>query len=167
MMDFVSPILDVATRLWYCCAKRTKFIRHLEENLISLKREMQALKDLSEDVERSVQLAEQQQMTRKKEVDGRLQNVQATDTEVDQILEEVDREMQVNSLRKSPKKYWLRYKLGKRVVERLNGVTQLKYKGRFPVVAERLPRAPVDELPLEKTVGLDSTHEKVSTLLKR
>ena len=34
-------------------------------------------------------------------------------------------------------------------------MTELRNKGRFDVVADSLPQAPVDERPMEKTVGLD------------
>ena len=44
-MDCVSPILDVATRLWDCTAKRVVYIRHPEQNLNSLRFAMKELND--------------------------------------------------------------------------------------------------------------------------
>ncbi|RVW89582.1 hypothetical protein CK203_036471 [Vitis vinifera] len=49
-VDCVSPILDVATRLWNCTAKRAVYIRHLPQNLNSLRTAMEELKNLYEDV---------------------------------------------------------------------------------------------------------------------
>ncbi|RVW24676.1 Disease resistance protein RPS5 [Vitis vinifera] len=46
-MDCVSPILDVATRLWDCTAKRAVYIRHLPRNLNSLSSAMEELKNVS------------------------------------------------------------------------------------------------------------------------
>ena len=49
-MDCVRPILDVASRLWDSAAKRPVYIRHLPQNLNSLRTEMEELKNLYEDV---------------------------------------------------------------------------------------------------------------------
>ncbi|KAL6313624.1 hypothetical protein AAG906_006995 [Vitis piasezkii] len=46
-MDCMSPILDVATRLWDCTAKRAVYIRHLPRNLNSLSSAMEELKNVS------------------------------------------------------------------------------------------------------------------------
>ncbi|RVW24734.1 putative disease resistance protein [Vitis vinifera] len=55
-MDCVRPILDVATRLWDSAAKRPVYIRHLPQNLNSLRTEMEELKNLYEDVKESYNL---------------------------------------------------------------------------------------------------------------
>lgn len=43
-MDYVSPILDVATCLWTCTSKRAAFVRELEGNLKTLKGTMEVLR---------------------------------------------------------------------------------------------------------------------------
>ena len=57
-MDCVSPILDVATRLWDCTAKRAVYIRHLPQNLNSLRTAMGELKNLYKDVKERVEREE-------------------------------------------------------------------------------------------------------------
>ena len=49
---------------------------------------------------------------------------------------------------------WCSYKLRKKASKKHSAVTELRKKGRFDVVAHRLPQAPVDERPMEMTVGL-------------
>ncbi|KAL6333952.1 hypothetical protein AAG906_000003 [Vitis piasezkii] len=61
-MDFVSPILDVVSRLYACTAKHADYIFHLKRNLESLRNKMVGLKNLSEDLKARVELAEQQNM---------------------------------------------------------------------------------------------------------
>ena len=58
------------------------------------------------------------------------------------------------------------YKLGKIVTKKIDAVIELKGKGRFDVVAHRLPCAPVDERPMGKTVGLDLMFDKVRECLE-
>ncbi|KAL6334321.1 hypothetical protein AAG906_014722 [Vitis piasezkii] len=118
-MDCVSPILDIAACIWDCSAKRA---------------------NMGEDVRRRVELAEQQQMMRRREVDGWLLNVEVIESEV--------------------------YKTGKMVRRKLDAVFKLKNKGSFDVVAYRVPCSLVDERPMEKTVGLDLTYERVCSYLK-
>ncbi|KAL6334862.1 hypothetical protein AAG906_023667 [Vitis piasezkii] len=55
---------------------------------------------------------------------------------------------------------------GKTLIEKINAVTELKGKGHFDVVTDRLPCAPVDERPMGKTVGLDLMFEKVRRCLE-
>ena len=45
--------------------------------------------------------------------------------------------------------------------EKIAAIFELKRKGHFDVVADRLPSAPVDEKPVEKTVGLDLMFNEV------
>uniref|UniRef100_A0A5B7B8N8 AAA+ ATPase domain-containing protein n=1 Tax=Davidia involucrata TaxID=16924 RepID=A0A5B7B8N8_DAVIN len=50
--------------------------------------------------------------------------------------------------------------------KKLTAVTELKNKGHFDFMTQRLPRGPVDERPMEKTVGLDDMLVKVWGLVK-
>ncbi|RVW81660.1 putative disease resistance protein [Vitis vinifera] len=137
-MDCVSPILDIAACIWDCSAKRAVYIQELEKNLNSLRNEMVELKNRGEDVRRRVELAEQQQMMRRRE-SGWL----------------------------APKcRSYRNYKTGKMVRRKLDAVFKLKNKGSFDVVAYRVPSSLVDERPMEKTVGLDLTYERVCSCLK-
>ena len=50
---------------------------------------------------------------------------------------------------------------GRKQVKKHSAVTELRKKGRFDVVAHRLPQAPVDERPMEMTLGLDLMYAEV------
>uniref|UniRef100_F6I3C9 AAA+ ATPase domain-containing protein n=1 Tax=Vitis vinifera TaxID=29760 RepID=F6I3C9_VITVI len=166
-MDCVSPILDVATRLWYCTAKRVVYIRELEENLNSLKSLTEELSNLSKDVMVSVECEEElQQSRRTHEVDGWLRAVQVMEAEVEEILQNGRQEIQQKCLGTCPKNCRSNYKLGKIVSRKIDAVTELKGKGHFDFVAHRLPCAPVDERPIGKTVGLDLMFQKVRRCLE-
>ncbi|KAL6334955.1 hypothetical protein AAG906_023760 [Vitis piasezkii] len=166
-MDCVSPILDVATRLWDCTAKRVVYIRDLEENLNSLESLTEELSNLSKDVRVSVEREEElQQSRRKHEVDGWLRAVEVMEAEVKEILQNGRQEIQQKCLGTCPKNCRSSYRLGKIVSRKIDAVTELKGKGHFDVVAHRLPCAPVDERPMGKTVGLDLMFEKVRRCLE-
>ncbi|RVW24660.1 Retrovirus-related Pol polyprotein from transposon TNT 1-94 [Vitis vinifera] len=57
-MDCISPILDIATRLWDCTDKRAVYVRELPENLISLRNAMEKLQNVYEDVKDKVERRE-------------------------------------------------------------------------------------------------------------
>ncbi|WJZ94526.1 hypothetical protein VitviT2T_013373 [Vitis vinifera] len=155
-MDCVSPILDVVTRVWDCTAKHAVYIRDLQENMDSLRNAMQELKTVYEDVKARVDLEEQRQMKRMNEVDGWLHSVLDMEIKVNEILEKGDQEIQKKCPGTCcPRNCRSSYKLGKKASKKLGDVTELRSKGRFDVVADRLSQAPVDERPMEKTVGLD------------
>ncbi|RVX17248.1 putative disease resistance protein [Vitis vinifera] len=166
-MDCVSPILDVATRLWDCTAKRVVYIPELEKNLNSLKSLTEELSNLSKDVMVSVEREEElQQSRRTHEVDGWLLVVQVMEAEVEEILQNGRQEIQQKCLGTCPKNCRSSYRLGKIVSRKIDAVTELKGKGHFDFVAHRLPCAPVDERPMGKTVGLDLMFEKVRRCLE-
>ena len=165
-MDCVSPILDVATRLWDWSTNSALYIRKLQENLKFLKNLTKELSNLSKDVMGRVEREEEQQSRHTHDVDGWLCAVLVMETEVEEILQNGDQEIQKKCLGTSPKNCWSSYKLGKIVTKKINVVTELKGKGHFDVMAERLPPAPVDERPMGKTVGLDLMFEKVRRCLE-
>ena len=155
-MDCVSPILDVVTRVWNCTAKHAGYIQDLQENMNSLRNAMQELKNVHEDVKGRVDLEEQRQMRRTNEVDGWLHSVQVMEIEVNEILQKGYQEIQKKCPETCcPKNGRSSYKLGKKASKKLGAVTELRNKGRFDVVAERLAQAPMGERPVKKTVGLD------------
>ncbi|KAJ9682719.1 hypothetical protein PVL29_018615 [Vitis rotundifolia] len=163
-MDWVSPIYTIATNLFGCTAKRASHIRGLRENLECLREEMELLNLRSEDVKTRVELGKQQQMTPRREVEGWLQGVGEEKIEVAAVLQEGDGALEKECLgrycniRSS-------YNLGKRVSRKIMRVRELTSRGDFEAVAYRLPRDVVDELPLGRTVGLDSLYEKVCSFL--
>ena len=162
-MDFVSPILDAASRLWDCTAKRAAYLTDLQETLESLRNAMEDLKTVAEDVKNKVDRAEEdREMRRTHEVDGWLHRVQVLEKEVREILQKGDQEIQQKCLGTCcPKNCRSSNKMGKIASKKLGAVTKLRSKGCFSDVADRLPRAAVDERPIEKTVGLDRMYAEV------
>ena len=163
-MDCVSPILDgIAARLWDCTCKRASYLTDLRETLESLRKAMEELKEVTEDVKTKVDRAEEnREMRRKHEVGGWLRRAETLEKEVMEILRKGDREIQQKCLGTScPKNCRSSYKMGKISRKKLDAVTELRRKGCFSDVAERLPRSAVDERPMEKTVGLDRMYSKV------
>ncbi|KAK3219544.1 hypothetical protein Dsin_013514 [Dipteronia sinensis] len=162
-MDCVSPILDIVTRLWDCTANRAVYIRDLHDNLNSLRELKLELENISKDVEGRADFAEQQQYSaRTNQVKGWLQRVQLKLKEVDNILQKGDEEIQQKCLGSCcPRHCCTSYKLGKQVIKEINVVQELINKGHFDVVADKVPPPMIDEMPLEKTVGMDSMFDDV------
>ena len=163
-----GPILDIATRLWDCTAKRLVYIRELQENLNSLKILTEELSNLRKDVMVRVEHEEQlKQSRRTHEVGGWLRAVQLMQVQVEDILQKGDQEVQKKCHGTCcPKNCWSSYRLGKIVTKKIEAVTELKGKGHFTVVAHRLPCPPVDERSMGKTVGLDLMFDKVRKCLE-
>ncbi|KAL5823153.1 hypothetical protein ACOSQ3_021103 [Xanthoceras sorbifolium] len=162
-MDCVSPILDVVTRLWDCTANRAVYICDLQDNLNTLRDLKLELENISKDVETRADFAEQYQYSaRTNQVKGWLQTVQLKLKEVDDILQKGDQEIQQNCLGSCcPRHCCTSYKLGKQVIKKIDAVKELINKGHFDVVADKVPRPMIDEIPTEKTVGMDSDFDKV------
>ncbi|TXG69138.1 hypothetical protein EZV62_004073 [Acer yangbiense] len=156
-MDCVSPILDIATRLWNCTTNHTAYISHLQDNLHSLRDAKRELENISKDIETRVELAEQQYLVRTNQVKGWLENTQLIVKEANDILQEGDQEIQKKCFGSCcPRNCCYSYKLGKEAIKKTDAVKELIKKGHFDVVADSLRRPIVDERPVEKTVGMDS-----------
>ena len=72
-----------------CCdrtAARANYICKLTENRVTLRTELQKLRELKNDVNRKVDVAERQQMKRLDQVQGWLSRVEAMETEVGQLI---------------------------------------------------------------------------------
>ena len=156
-MDFVSPILDVVSRLYACTAKHADYIFHLKRNLESLRNKMVELKNLSEDVKARVELAEQQNMWVRREVKRWLEDIDFIEVDAARILQLGDLQVEKKCLGSCcPKNFWSTYKVGKRVSKQLITIVIHLGEGRsFDSVAYRAPCARVDEMPLGHTVGVD------------
>ena len=161
-MDFVTPIMDVATRLWSCTSRHASYVINLEENMCSLRIEMEELRNVGEDVKRRVEDAENHQMRRRNEINGWFNRLDSLEREVNEILEEGDQEIQKRSLRNCcSSNCRSSYNIGWRIREKIPAVSKLKNEGHFDVVANRLPSTLVDEKPLEKTIGLDFMFDEI------
>ncbi|KAI9160909.1 hypothetical protein LWI28_012705 [Acer negundo] len=162
-MDCVSPILDIVTRLWDCTANRAQNICDLQDNLNTLRNLKRDLEAISKDVERRADFAEQQQYAeRTNEVKCWLESVQLKLKKVDGILRKGDDEIQQKCLGSCcPRHCCTTYKLGKQVLKEIDVVKELKENRSSLVVADKLPRPKIDEMPMEKTVGMDSMFDEV------
>ena len=95
-------------------------------------------------------------MRRTREVDGWLQSVRVLEKQVDETLQKGNQEIQRKCLGSCcPKNCRSSYKIGKIASKKLGAVADLRSKSCFNDVANRLPQDPVDERPMEKTVGMD------------
>ncbi|KAL6334996.1 hypothetical protein AAG906_023801 [Vitis piasezkii] len=148
-MEFLSSIVGLVPCFYDHTSKHTVYIRDLRKNLEALRKEMVVLNNLYEDVKARVERAEQQQMKRRKEVGGWIREVEDMEKEVHEILQRGDQEIQKSCLGCCPRNCWSSYRIGKAVGEKLVAVSGQIGKGHFDVVAEMLPRPPVDELPME------------------
>ena len=110
-----------------------------------------------------VNVAERQQMRRLDQVQGWLSRVEALETEVTQLIGDGAETIDEKGLCGScyPKHCISCYKLGKKVVRKLQQVATLMSEGRFEVVADSVPPDHVEEIPSEPTVGLESTFDTV------
>ncbi|KAJ0006671.1 hypothetical protein Pint_29913 [Pistacia integerrima] len=165
-MDFLGPIVDILPTLCNCTSSRIDIIRHLPENLTSLRQTRDELEDISKDVRSRVEHAEQQYRKRTNQVEGWLERVQLELQEVQNILQKGEQEIQKKCLGGwCPRNCYSSCKLGKEVIKRTDAVTGLINKGKefksSDDISEKLPPPPVDEIPVDKTVGMDSILNEV------
>ncbi|XVF35076.1 hypothetical protein REPUB_Repub18cG0113600 [Reevesia pubescens] len=168
-MDWLSPILDIGSRLCDCSSKHIAYIHNLEENLHKLRTEKEALNRRRHDVRRRVEAAEEQPRTRRtEEVELWLTSSETMVNEVSVILEAGDQELQNRCVGSCcPKNLKSTYKIGKRIIKEIDSVIELLQKGEpfysDSEIVVRLPRLRLlmPEWPVENTVGLDSAVERV------
>ncbi|XP_059642077.1 probable disease resistance protein At5g63020 [Cornus florida] len=165
-MDFVSPILDVTCRLCGCIGNTTNYIRHLQHNLNSLSSEMQTLRAQRNDVNIKIEAAEGPLMKRTEQIVDWLGRVEELEREVEVLLQLGAQEIQKKCLRICPRNCLSSHKLGKKVCQKLQAVSDMKSEGNNIPVVVTLPRARAEEMPLETTVGLDSNVDKVLNFLR-
>ncbi|PIA34040.1 hypothetical protein AQUCO_03900143v1 [Aquilegia coerulea] len=167
-MDLVSPIIDIVSRVMEGSTKHLNYIRALEENLNQLKDKMTQLNELYNDVKNKVNVEEARLMKRTNQVAGWMKRVEDKRPEVDRTILEGTQQLERRCLNGCcPKNCWSSYKLGKKIVKKLLLVVELKHDGVFEIVAENPPYPPVQELPENFTVGLDSEFENASSLLRK
>ncbi|KAF7844551.1 putative disease resistance protein [Senna tora] len=163
MADCITPAFDILRHLWGCSAKKVTSIRKLEDNLSSLRNASDQLKSVCVDVKIKVELAkEEPHLKLLNEVTDWLGKVEALRNEVQVILQKGAEETQRKCLGGCcPKNCRASYKLSKKVMEKLGEVRELTSKGHFDVVAQNFAQVLFDEMPLEKTVGLESAFDEL------
>ncbi|KAK7319623.1 hypothetical protein RJT34_04346 [Clitoria ternatea] len=165
-MELAGIIWDAATCLFGCGKAHAAYVCKLEENLSSLQRKWGDLHNMSIDLHRRINEAEDSgEMRRTNEVSGWLQHVQNLQEVIENIQLQGSEESDIKCLSGCCLKNCIsRYKLGKKVMKVLNDVDDLLAKGiRFDVIdiAFKLPLRPVIKMPCVETVGLDLMFKQV------
>ncbi|KAL5822935.1 hypothetical protein ACOSQ4_020835 [Xanthoceras sorbifolium] len=153
-MDLVGPIIDILERLWNCTTRPRAYLCNFKENVESLRNVMRELDSVYEDVGQRVQREEQQDyyLRRTDRVMRWLRVARSSRARADSLLRRGDEEIQKKCLGNCRS----RYKLGKAIDMMILEVRRIVISGHFDFVTEMLPRPPAEEIPLEKTVGIDS-----------
>ncbi|KAI6689521.1 hypothetical protein NL676_026349 [Syzygium grande] len=163
-MEIASPLLEIVKGLWALASKPLGYIYNLKDNVRSLDEANENLKAVSEDVKARVEREEEETRARRtNQVASWLGKAQHFVGGVDQVLREAVERDQIKCLSRClPRNCWSSYKLGKRVDQLLNEVRQLQHeKEKFSDFTSPLPPPQVLEMPMDKTVGLDISLNKV------
>ncbi|XP_058074712.1 disease resistance protein SUMM2-like [Magnolia sinica] len=164
-MDFISPVIEIVSRLLDPITQRIRYAVKLPVNIDSLKNAMNELIRVRDDVKTKVDIAERQLLVGKSHVKRWLESVAAIEREVNG-MEEAYQQMR-RCLGNCRPNCWSGYKLSKRAAEKLTDVTELKRTGdSFDVVAEKPPPDVVEEQPSTSALGMDLMFEKVCGCLR-
>ncbi|KAJ6302409.1 hypothetical protein OIU77_016487 [Salix suchowensis] len=156
----LSGCLDFTFEKVVCISK-------LKENVNRLQIAVDELIDLHSDVKRRVEVSEEQQLKQLDQVRRWISRADAAISKSNELLRDAPQEIEKLCLRGyCSKNYKSSYRFAKRVDEGLRDVADLKAKGGFENVAEKIPAASGVPRPSEPTVGLGSTFNKVWTWLK-
>ncbi|GMI93893.1 suppressor of mkk1 mkk2 2 [Hibiscus trionum] len=158
---------SIGSRCWDCVAGQAIYTYRLEERLSELKTALDELKEKRDDVMRKVNIAEQKSLKPLNEVQGWLSRTATMINEADQRILDGNEEIKKLCMRGCcSMDYWSTLKFSKTVVQTLHEVKLLKRKGAFEVVATEVPVAPVVERPSDSTIGMESTLNKVWSILE-
>ncbi|XVF26705.1 hypothetical protein REPUB_Repub14bG0041400 [Reevesia pubescens] len=157
MDSLISVLVEfIKAYPWGCISRHMAYIRHLEQKLETLKWKREDLIIYRNEIRFQVENAEREpRMSRSEEVEVWLTNVERLLEEINVVTEEGRQQLQNRCLGSCfPKNLRSTYKIGKKVAKKLESVTALIM--RLPRLRLLMP-----ELPVENTVGLDSTVERV------
>ncbi|KAK3428108.1 hypothetical protein EUGRSUZ_F04224 [Eucalyptus grandis] len=163
-MDFASPLSELVKSLWGLASKPLGYICNLKDNVEALNKETTALEALNRDVMATVGREEAEPRVRRtNQVQNWLDEVQQFKRGVDQVCQEAGEPDQIKCLiRCLPRNCWSSYKLGKRVDRLLNEAGKLHRKnGELGNFTSPLPPPPVLLMPMDETMGLDMSFNKV------
>ncbi|KAF7848278.1 hypothetical protein BT93_L2137 [Corymbia citriodora subsp. variegata] len=160
-MDFAAPLSDLVKYLWGLASTPLGYIYNLKDNVRSLDKANENLKALSEDVKARVEReGGGGGAQRTNQVENWLGEVQEFEDGACQVLQEAGERDRIKCLSHClPRNCWSSYKLGKRVYQLLNEARELQHiKEEISDFTSPLPPPhQVLEMPLDKTVGLDSS----------
>lgn len=147
--------------------RKAFYISKLKENVDRLRDAVEELKDLHSDVKRRVEVSEEQQLKQLDQVRRWISRAEAAISKSNELLRDAPQEIEKLCLRGyCSKNYNSSYRFAKKVDEGLRDVADLKAKGGFEMVAEKIPAASGVPRPSEPAVGLESTFNKVWTWLR-
>ncbi|KAK3439989.1 hypothetical protein EUGRSUZ_B00330 [Eucalyptus grandis] len=160
-MDFASPLSDLVKYLWGSASTHLGYIYNGKHNVNKLQMETEDLNAKNEDVKARVEHEEGGGGVRRTgEVVNWLRKVQNFLGEVGQVLREARERDRIKCLGHClPQNCWSGYRLGKTVDRMLNEARELK-TAEFNTTLP-LPPPPVLTMPMDETVGLDISFNKV------
>ncbi|XP_017979049.1 PREDICTED: probable disease resistance protein At1g12280 [Theobroma cacao] len=163
----ISITIEDIVHCWDCIVGQASYTCKLEDNLKALGAELAKLNARRNDVKRKVDLAEQQCMELRSEVQLWLSEVQTATAEAEALIENGPQEIQklcfAGCFSKNCKSS---YNFGKQVTRNHAEIDDLWKRGGFETVAENELAPRVDVRPTEPTVGLEPTLDKVWRLLE-
>ncbi|XP_058106094.1 probable disease resistance protein At1g61310 [Magnolia sinica] len=138
-MDFLGPVVQIILFFWAPVSQQIGYLKHLNNNVETLKKETEELQDKRHQIQADVKHAISVGKTRVRQVENWLVDVTNIEAQVDSLRTEFEQPR--TCLNGCCTNHFSRYKLGKRVVKKLKDVENLKAKGVFDKVAES-PRRP-------------------------
>ncbi|XP_058089301.1 disease resistance protein SUMM2-like [Magnolia sinica] len=166
-MDFLGPVVQIILFFWAPVSQQIGYLKHLNNNVETLKKETEELQDkrhqIQADVDDAISVAISVGKTRVLQVDNWLLDVTIMEAQVDSLRSEFEQPR--TCLNGCCTNHFSCYKLGKRVVKKLKDVKNLKAKGVFDKVGESPRRPRVLEmktsLPRVQKSTADETMEEI------
>ncbi|KAJ6314028.1 hypothetical protein OIU78_017646 [Salix suchowensis] len=148
-------------------SRKASYISKLEENVDRLRTAVEDLGDLHSTVTGRVQDEERQQRKPLAQVQRWISRAEDAISKYKELLRDGPQEIEKLCLRGyCSKSYKSSYRFAKKVDEGLRVVADLKAKGVFEIVTEKIPAGSGVQRPSEPAVGLDSTFNEVWTCLR-
>ncbi|PPR85622.1 hypothetical protein GOBAR_AA35076 [Gossypium barbadense] len=159
----------IITCCWNCATGQASYICNLENNLHTLKNEVEELKAIRSDLMSKVRIAEdEQQLKRLDQVDLWLSRAETLINDADQLIvqspQHVEKLCMGGCCSSHPRST---HKFGKQIARILQEVKDQKQKRDFSDVASKPPLPSATERPSEPTVGLEFNFNKVWSCLQK
>ncbi|XP_058094161.1 disease resistance protein RFL1-like [Magnolia sinica] len=162
-MDSLGPVMQIILPFWAPVSRQISYFKDLSKNVEKLKKEMDELQDMRDEIQADVDDAISVGKRQKPLVENWLRDVRKIETQVDSIRLEFEQRGTI--LNGCCTDHFSRYKLSKRVVKNLKHIENLRGKGVFDMVAESPRRPRVLEmqtsLPREQQSTSEQTMEEI------
>ncbi|KAI3442678.1 uncharacterized protein J3R85_000919 [Psidium guajava] len=163
-MDIANSLLELVNKLWGLASKPLGYIYNLEDNVQWLRSAIGDLKDAIEDVKARVEREEEEKAAKRtRKVKNWLVKVEEFVHGVEQVLPEATQLARNKCLSRClPRNCRSSYRLGKEVDQMLKDAKVLQTEEeKLGVLTAPLPPPRVLNLPMDETVGLDISLDKV------